>query len=236
MTGLAWQVQKRQPGAAEDSGQLNQETMPEITALPVVPKARYQAIRTAVDPLSAAFLLVVCAPLMLAVWSAIRLSSPGPALFRQRRAGKHGKPFTILKFRTMRPDAPAYSVKVADHDPHITTVGRFLRRSGLDELPQLWNVVRGEMAIIGPRPEQLALIDLYEPWQHQRHLVKPGITGWWQIHHRDSVPLHLNVDKDLYYIRNQGFWIDLMILVGTIKVVFVASSMAVHAAPESRRN
>ena len=105
----------------------------------------------------------------------------------------------------------------------------FLRPSGLDELPQLWNVVRGEMAMIGPRPEQLELIDLYEPWQRQRHLIKPGITGWWQIHHRDGVPLHLNVEKDIYYIRHQGPWIDGKIVAGTCKVILAGLSGGIQS-------
>src|SRR5712671_6750815 len=136
MTGSAILVDATRPDDRDDSRQHVQETLAERIQLPVVPKSSYQAIRSVVDPLSAVVLLVACAPLLFAVWSAVRLSSPGPALFRQKRTGKHGKPFIILKFRTMRPEAPAYSVKVADHDPHITRLGRFLRQSGLDELPQ----------------------------------------------------------------------------------------------------
>jgi lipopolysaccharide/colanic/teichoic acid biosynthesis glycosyltransferase len=107
-------------------------------------------------------------------------------------------------------------------------MGRFLRRTGLDELPQLWNVVRGDMAIIGPRPEQADLIELYEPWQHERHVVRPGITGWWQIHHRDGSPLHLNVDKDLYYIQNQGPWIDGLIVLGTGRIMLAGLSRVIR--------
>jgi undecaprenyl phosphate N,N'-diacetylbacillosamine 1-phosphate transferase len=176
------------------------------------------------DWVVASTLLIACAPIMGVIAVAICVDSPGPAIFRQKRIGRHGKPFTIVKFRTLHVDAPTYSLKVAEHHSTITTFGRFLRKSGLDELPQLWNVVRGEMAIIGPRPEQLELIDLYEPWQRQRHLVKPGITGWWQIHHRDAVPLHLNVDKDLYYIQNQGPRIDGLIVIGTFRIVLAGLS------------
>jgi lipopolysaccharide/colanic/teichoic acid biosynthesis glycosyltransferase len=165
-------------------------------------------------------LLVASAPFLAIIAVAISVDSPGPALFRQKRIGRHGKPFTIVKFRTLHIDAPTYSLKVAEQHSTVTRIGRFLRRSGLDELPQLWNVVRGEMAIIGPRPEQLELHELYEPWQRLRLLVKPGITGWWQIHHRDGIPLHLNVEKDLHYIQHQGPWIDFLIVLGTVKVVF----------------
>jgi lipopolysaccharide/colanic/teichoic acid biosynthesis glycosyltransferase len=182
-------------------------------------RSMYRQLRYAIDRVLAAMLLVVLCPVLAPIALAIRVDSPGPALFRQRRIGANGKIFTIVKFRTLAVDAPEYSVKVTQHDLSITRVGRFLRRSGLDELPQLWNVLRGEMAIIGPRPEQAALIDLYEPWQRQREAIKPGITGWWQIHHRDDVPLHLNVDKDFYYIRHQGPWIDLLILFGTLRIL-----------------
>src|SRR5439155_2936569 len=147
---------------------------------------------------------VSCSPLFLAIAILVRLDSPGPILFCQRRVGKGGKEFTIFKFRTLHADAPEFSLKMPEADPLVTRIGRVLRRSGLDELPQLWNVVRGEMALIGPRPEQAQLIGLYQPWQLKRHCVRPGITGWWQIHHRDGAPLHRNVDKDLYYIEHQG--------------------------------
>jgi lipopolysaccharide/colanic/teichoic acid biosynthesis glycosyltransferase len=186
----------------------------------------YRAVRTVLDWVVAILLLVVCSPLLVAIAAAVRIDSEGPVLFRQHRVGKDGKRFSMIKFRTMQVEAPAYSLKVAEHSPDITRVGRMLRRSGLDELPQLWNVVRGEMAIIGPRPEQAELIHLYEPWQHQRHVVRPGITGWWQVHHRDGIPLHHNVEKDLHYIRHQGPWIDLVILLGTFKVVLTALLVA----------
>lgn len=194
-----------------------------------LPWSSYRAFRTVGDWMLASVLLIACAPVLAAIAVAICVDSPGPAIFRQKRIGKHGKPFTIAKFRTLHVDAPSYSLKVAEHHPAVTKFGKFLRRSGLDELPQLWNVVRGEMAIIGPRPEQLELHDLYEPWQRLRLLVKPGITGWWQIHHRDGVPLHLNIEKDLYYIRNQGIRIDWLIVRGTIKVLFGGISHALRS-------
>jgi len=184
-----------------------------------LPWSYYRALRTVADWILASTLLVACAPFLAVIALAVCIDSPGPPIFLQRRVGKHGKPFTILKFRTLQVGTPPYSLKVAEHHSAVTRIGRFLRRSGLDELPQLWNVIRGEMAIIGPRPEQLELIELYEPWQHRRHLVRPGITGWWQIHHRDAIPLHLNVDKDLYYIQNQGLWIDGLIVIGTLRIV-----------------
>ena len=200
------------------------------------PKSRYRSayrfVRSVADRVLAGILLIPCLPLVAAIAAIVRIDSPGPALFRQRRIGKDGKSFTILKFRTLRAEAPTSSLKISHEDPHITRVGGFLRRTGLDELPQLWNVVRGDMALIGPRPEQVDLIHLYEPWQLKRHSVRPGITGWWQIHHRDGVPLHHHVDQDLYYIQHQGPWIDLLILLGTFRVVATALSQALGANPK----
>lgn len=204
---------------------------PEDSFIDRLPWSFYRAFRAVGDWVLASTLLIACAPVLAVIAVAICVDSPGPAIFWQKRVGRHGKPFTIVKFRTLHVDAPTYSLKVAEHDSAITRIGRFLRRSGLDELPQLWNVVRGEMAIIGPRPEQLELHDLYEPWQRLRLLVKPGITGWWQIHHRDGVPLHLNIEKDLYYIRHQGPRIDWLIVRGTVKVLLGGMSHAWHSRP-----
>jgi lipopolysaccharide/colanic/teichoic acid biosynthesis glycosyltransferase len=158
-------------------------------------------------------------PLLAAIGIAIRLDSPGPVLFRQERGGYLGREFTILKFRTMTTSAPAYSLKVSPIDPSVTRVGRVLRQTGLDELPQLWNVIRGEMSLIGPRPEQLLLLGLYEPWMQERHLIRPGLTGWWQIHHRDGEPMHLGVNKDIFYVRNQGPRLDAIIVLRTLGIM-----------------
>jgi|SRR5215471_15178982 len=178
----------------------------------------YRRFRLAFDRVAGLLILLVVSSLILAIALAIVLDSGGPVFFLQRRAGRFARPFLMVKFRTMSTHAPEFSLKVAPDDPCITRVGRFLRASGMDELPNLWNVVRGEMALIGPRPEQFALLGYYKSRQHLRHLVKPGLTGWWQIHHRDSEPMHLNVDKDIYYILNQSLALDLRIIVGTMKV------------------
>jgi len=184
-----------------------------------LPRSRYRAFRVGFDRLAGLLLCTAGFPLLLLISLLIRLDSRGPAFFRQRRVGRFAKPFTIIKFRTMSTGAPRWSLKVGDDNPNITWVGGILRRTGLDELPQLLNVIRGEMALIGPRPEQIALMSLYEPWQQERHLLRPGITGWWQIHHRDNSPLHLNVDKDIYYVRHQSLRLDLEIVMGTAKVL-----------------
>ncbi len=176
-------------------------------------------VRLVIDTLMAAVALVVLAAPILLLAFLIKLDSPGPAFFRQQRIGKSGRPFEIVKFRTMHVTAPAYSYKVHRHDGRITRIGRFLRRTGLDELPQLWNVVRTEMRLIGPRPELPFIVAQYAPWQHARHQVAPGITGWWQVHHRNDVPMHLNVEFDLYYIRNRSLALDFKIVWLTLRVM-----------------
>lgn len=196
----------------------------------------YRGARNILDRAIALLALVLLSPLLGLIAVAIRLDSPGPIFFRQRRVGRDGSTFTIVKFRTLHMHAPAFSLKLSDRDHRITRVGRFLRRSGLDESPQLWNVLTGEMALIGPRPEQADLIDLYEPWQRMREQVRPGITGWWQVRHRDGVPLHQNVEEDLYYIEHQGPWLDLLIVVATVRIlltVLLSGGMALSASSKN---
>jgi len=187
-----------------------------------IANSAYKALRNVLDRTLAFGSIIVLSPVLLLIAAAISLDSPGPVLFRQLRVGMGGKPFTMIKFRTLRTGTPRYSLKLSEYDSRITRVGQFLRRSGLDELPQLWNVFCGEMALIGPRPEQLELMNLYEPWQRQRESIRPGITGWWQVHHRDGEPLHRHVDRDFYYIRHQGPWIDLLIVAATVRIVLAA--------------
>lgn len=179
----------------------------------------YRGLRNVIDRGVALVALVPMAPVLLIIALVIWLDSGRPVLFRQQRIGIEGRHFTMVKFRTLTMDAPSFSLKLPEQHSTVTRFGRFLRRSGLDELPQLWNVVKGDMAIIGPRPEQAELISFYEPWQRQRELIRPGITGWWQIHHRDGMPLHKNIEKDLYYIQHQSPWLDLLILIGTMRIL-----------------
>jgi lipopolysaccharide/colanic/teichoic acid biosynthesis glycosyltransferase len=179
----------------------------------------YQHIRRVVDTVVSALALVVLALPMAAIAVAVRLDSEGPALFRQARVGYLGKTFFIVKFRTMTIDAPHFSAKMSDAHAHVTSVGRILRVTGLDELPQLWNVLRGEMALIGPRPEQLGLIVHYTPEQMKRHLVRPGITGWWQVHHRDTEAMRGNIEKDLYYIEKQSPILDAIVIGKTVSIL-----------------
>ncbi len=188
-------------------------------------------IKRAFDLVLASVSLVFALPLMLLITLAIRLDSPGPAIFRQERVGENGRLFTMLKFRSMVIDADTRRPEVVRttsngtilhkqaNDPRITRVGRFLRRTSLDELPQLFNVLRGEMSLVGPRPELPFLVARYEPWQRQRLTVPPGMTGWWQINGRSERLMHLHTQDDLYYIRNYSPLLDLRILWRTVGAV-----------------
>ncbi len=179
----------------------------------------YDLIRRIVDTSIALLALFILAIPILVIALVIKIDSRGPAFFRHNRIGQYCRPFRIVKFRTMHVTAPAYSYKVRADDPRITRVGSYLRRAGLDELPQLWNVVRGEMRLIGPRPEQPFIVANYAPWQRARLAVAPGITGWWQVHHRNEVPMHLNLEFDLHYIRNRSLALDLQIVWLTVKTM-----------------
>lgn len=151
---------------------------------------------------------------------AIKRDSPGPVFFRQERVGLRGRRFMIWKYRTMRIDADKYAkAPVAQDDPRITPFGRWLRHTSLDELPQLWNVLCGEMSIVGPRPEMPFLVEQYAAWQKRRLDVKPGITGLWQVIGRKNLPLHLNIEYDFYYIKNQSLLLDIEILLRTVPAV-----------------
>jgi lipopolysaccharide/colanic/teichoic acid biosynthesis glycosyltransferase len=169
---------------------------------------------------------VLTLPIMLAIAAAIRLTSPGPALFRQDRTTVHGRRFKILKFRTMEADAEvsvedttAPFFKMAD-DPRITRVGRFIRPFSLDELPQLWNVLRGDMSLVGPRPLPADQVDANDELLGPRHDVPAGMTGWWQVNGRSDLPAEEAVVFDRFYIENWSVGLDLRILVKTIGVLF----------------
>ena len=178
-------------------------------------------VKRAFDLIVASLLLVLASPAMLAVALWVRLDSSGPILIHQRRAGAGGHPFFMHKFRTMRwrPEDLEAGVAKRPDDPRVTRAGRMLRRTSLDELPQLWNVVKGEMSLVGPRPELPAIVELYEPWQRKRFVVPPGITGWWQVNGRSQQSMHLNTEIDLYYVQNYSILLDLQILLRTLGAV-----------------
>jgi sugar transferase (PEP-CTERM system associated) len=175
--------------------------------------------------------LILAAPLMALSAAALRFSSPGPVLYSQRRVGKDGVPFTIFKFRSMRVDAEAVTGAVwsTQNDPRVTPVGRLLRRTRLDELPQLWNVLRGDMSFVGPRPERPEFVaDLTKqiPFYGQRHVVRPGLTGWAQVRHRYGSSIDDAQEKlqyDLFYIKHLSVPFDIYIILETVKTVLVRS-------------
>ena len=174
-------------------------------------------------------LSIVILPVIPIIALLIKLSSPGPILYRQKRVGLGGVPFDCLKFRTMRADAEAESgpTWASDNDPRITQVGAFLRRTRLDEIPQLWNVLRGDMAFVGPRPERPEFVQNLSqeiPYYNLRHLTRPGITGWAQINYGYGATVEETKEKlkyDLYYIRNGGIMLDLVIAFDTLRAVLV---------------
>lgn len=163
---------------------------------------------------------LVSAPFFLLIALAIKLNSTGPIIFTHARVGKDGRVFKLYKFRTMRQDTNPYAVAPGDQsDPRITSVGRWLRKTSLDELPQLWNVIKGDMSLVGPRPEMPFIVEKYEPWQRRRLDVPQGVTGLWQIAGRKQLPLHFNLEYDFYYIRNWSLLLDVVILLRTIPAV-----------------
>lgn len=165
--------------------------------------------------------LILVGPVIGLLALAVRLQDGGPALFHQRRIGRFGRPFTIHKLRTMTVDAEARPVVGTKprNDPRITPIGRVLRRLSLDELPQLWNVVRGEMSLVGPRPPLPSEVARYERWQWRRLSVRPGMTGLWQVSGRADLPVERWVELDLEYVDGWSLWVDLRLLARTVPAV-----------------
>lgn len=172
--------------------------------------------------------LLLCTPLFVLIAIAIRLDSPGPIVLRQERIGYRGRSFFMYKFRsmihsngnTLAAGSP-YNVSKLRDDPRITRVGRILRRTSLDELPQFFNVLKGDMSIVGPRPEVPHMVERYEWWQRKRFEVPQGMTGWWQINGRADRPMYYHTSDDLYYIRNYSLWLDFRIILRTVVVVIL---------------
>ncbi len=194
-------------------------------------RAAALAVKRVADLAGALLLLVLLAPLILLIALRIRLADGAPVLFSHERVGRHGRRFTLWKFRTMVPDAEERLAEVealnatrgaafkAPDDPRVTPTGRFLRRTGLDELPQLWNVVRGEMSLVGPRPAPPREVDGYAGWHRRRLSVRPGITGLWQVTTRLDEHFDDRAALDLDYIDRWSLWLDLRILIRTIPAV-----------------
>ena len=218
---------------------LNQTQITELVGLPMIDLRaptlnEYQRmVKRVFDLFISILLLPITIPIMGLTSLAILLDSPGPIFFNQTRVGENGRLFEMIKFRTMYKNAEQnhHLIEKIDkngrilqdksiNDPRITPVGRFLRKTSIDELPQLFNVLRGEMSIVGPRPEMPYLVDQYEPWQRRRFSIPQGITGWWQINGRSDKPMHLHTEDDLYYIQNYSLWLDVTILIRTIWTIF----------------
>jgi lipopolysaccharide/colanic/teichoic acid biosynthesis glycosyltransferase len=181
-----------------------------------------RAVKRGIDLLLGGVGCLLGAPLIALAALLIRLESPGHPIYRQRRVGRDGKPFEIYKLRTMVRGAEftGAGLAIQEGDDRITRVGAFLRRTSLDELPNLWNVVRGEMAIVGPRPTVQVQVDQYSDHQRRRLEVKPGITGWAQVNGRASLPWSERIELDVWYVEHCSLLLDLRILARTVKMVF----------------
>lgn len=213
------------------TGRADLEHLSENTFGTLAPLAPFQLVKQVVDRALALPALIVLGPLLVVAAAAIRIDSLGPALFRQKRVGYRGRSFTVLKFRTMRLATDAEKAGSRERfitregDARITRLGRFLRRSRIDELPQIINILKGEMSWIGPRPEAAALSQWYEgeiPFYRYRHVVVPGITGWAQVsqgHVAEIADVKTKLQYDFYYIRNFSVWLDLLIIAKTVKTM-----------------
>lgn len=212
------------------TGRVEIEHLSENNFGSIIPGIVYGKVKRAGDFVVSLLCLPLLLPVMAAVAALIRLDSGGPILFSQQRMGHGGRPFTMYKFRSMRQGTASASdarsaAMTKDNDDRVTRVGRFIRRYRIDELPQVWNVLKGEMSWIGPRPEAVPLSTWYEselPYYRYRHIVRPGVTGWAQVrqgHVADVDDVLWKLHFDFYYIKNFSFWLDLLIIAGTIKTI-----------------
>src|SRR5215211_2687921 len=181
----------------------------------------------ALDLLLASLLLLLASPLLALAALLVRIESPGPVFYRQRRVGRDGRPFELFKLRTMVRGAEAMGagIYVVEGDPRITRVGRLLRRFSLDELLNLFNVLKGEMALVGPRPTIQEQVDRYTERQRRRLDVKPGITGWAQVHGRASLPWPERIELDVWYVEHRSLMLDLRILLRTARLLITGHGL-----------
>jgi exopolysaccharide biosynthesis polyprenyl glycosylphosphotransferase len=190
-----------------------------------------RVVKRIFDLIFGSVMVAVLLPFFGIIALAIKLDSPGPVIFKQRRVGENGRLFWMFKFRSMVQDADERLKEVIRYDdqghlihkrpddPRVTRVGRFLRRTSMDELPNFFNVLKGDMSLVGPRPELPILVEKYEPWQHKRLAVPQGVTGWWQVNGHSDKPLHLHTEDDIYYVQNYSISLDLYIVFKTVWVV-----------------
>ena len=177
------------------------------------------------DMLVAALALIMLAPLLAVIAVAVAYRLGRPVLFRQIRPGLRGRPFEMVKFRTMLDAKDAYGKSLPD-DQRLTTFGVWLRSTSLDELPELWNVLRGDMSLVGPRPLLMEYLPLYTSDQARRHDVRPGVTGWAQVNGRNALSWDEKFKLDVWYVDHQSFWLDMKILMLTVKKVFVREGIS----------
>ncbi len=182
-------------------------------------------LKRVIDTLLAAVLLLFLSPLLIIIAAAVKATSPGEIIFRQQRAGIGGRPFTIYKFRTMIKGSPQTKLYDFRSDPRVTRVGASLRKTSLDELPQLVNILRGEMSFVGPRPDLPCHADGYTEFQAGRLAMRPGITGWAQVNGRNRIPWEERIALDVQYIQDWSLWRDLVIVFKTIGVVLTAKGV-----------
>lgn len=181
------------------------------------------------DIIFASVALLLLSPVLLVAAVAILLTMGRPVMFRQKRPGLHGKPFEIVKFRTMRALRPGEDAIAAD-GLRLTRLGRFLRATSLDELPELWNVLKGEMSLVGPRPLLMHYLPLYSPEQARRHEVRPGVTGWAQVNGRNALGWDDKFALDVWYVDHRSLWLDLRIIGATIGQVFARRGISAEGS------
>lgn len=195
-------------------------------------KAFYEFVKRIIDILLSILAIIVLSPIFLIVAIAIKLDSSGPVVYSQTRVGKNEKHFKMFKFRSMvinaedmlkelKPmnemDGPMFKIK---EDPRITKIGRFIRKTSIDELPQLINILRGEMSIVGPRPSLPSEVEEFEPWMMERFVVKPGLTCFWQVSGRNNIPFRKWMELDIKYVKERNLWLDMKLVLKTVKVIF----------------
>jgi sugar transferase EpsL len=183
------------------------------------------SVKRLLDVMLAGTALVVLAPILGMVALAVWMTIGRPVLFRQTRPGLHERPFRLVKFRTMHDTVGADGAPRLDAE-RLTSLGRFLRAASLDELPEFWNVLRGDMSLVGPRPLLMEYLPLYSVHQARRHEVRPGITGWAQVNGRNATSWEDRFRNDTWYVENQSLWLDLRILALTVKVVFAREGIS----------
>ena len=216
---------------------LNQAGIQEFAGFPLIDlrapalSNQQRILKRIFDLLVAVPLFIVTLPLMILISVLIKIGSDGPVFYTSTRMKEFGETFEMIKFRTMKENADRHLDEIIQYDengnpihkrpddPRVTKVGKLLRKTSLDELPQLINIIKGDMSLVGPRPELPKMVQLYEPWQRARFAVPQGLTGWWQVNGRSDKPMHLHTDEDLYYIQHYSLWFDIRIILRTILVV-----------------